>query len=154
MFGKGSRHPIKQRWRAERPTVDIGVAEPRDRVEVIPRRVALVAIEPIAGIAGVKLQHHPIAGDFGDDRSSGDGRASCVALLDRALSHRQVRDAKGVDDHEIRVRYQPEHRALHRPQRRLVNVDSIDFFAVGRRDRPGHRGARDLVEQPLTLERR
>ena len=44
-------HPIKQGRRPERAAVDVGIAEARHRVEVIPRGVALVAIEPVARIA-------------------------------------------------------------------------------------------------------
>ena len=54
-------HPIKQGRRPERAPMRIRVAEPRDGIEVLARRVALVSIEPVARIEGVKLEHQAVA---------------------------------------------------------------------------------------------
>ena len=136
MLCNGSGHPIKQRGRSERPPVHVGIAEARDGVQVIPRRIPLVPIEPVARVQRVQLEHHPVPCDFRHNRRRGDGCASSVALLDRALGHRQIRNAERIDDDEVRIRHQPEHRALHGPQRCLTDVDAVDFFAVGGGDRP------------------
>src|SRR5260370_17335092 len=72
---KGALDPIKQRGGTERSAVRVGIAEPRDRVEMIARRVAFVAIEPVAGIAAVELQHRAIPRHFRHDRRGRDGGA-------------------------------------------------------------------------------
>src|SRR3989442_7229437 len=54
---KRALDPIKQGGRPKRSAVRVGIAEPRDGVEMLARRVALVPIEPVAGIPAVELQH-------------------------------------------------------------------------------------------------
>src|SRR4051794_3150425 len=76
---------IKQRGRPERSAVDVGIAEPRHRIEVVAGGVALVAIEAVARIPPVQIEHHPIARDLGDDRGRRNRRAPAVAVDHAAL---------------------------------------------------------------------
>src|SRR5829696_1900230 len=50
-------HRIKQRRGPERAAVHIRVTKTRHRFQVIGGRVPLVAIEPVARVAAVKLAH-------------------------------------------------------------------------------------------------
>ena len=68
-------HPIKQGLGPERSPMDVGVAESRDRVQVIAGGVSLVAVEAVAGIGRVQFQHHPVARHLGHDRGRGNRRA-------------------------------------------------------------------------------
>jgi hypothetical protein len=63
---------------------------------------------------------------FGDDRR-GSNRRGGGRRADTALRHRNLGHAERVDEHDVRQGRQREDRALHRAQRRLVNVDAIDF---------------------------
>src|SRR4051812_22243946 len=66
-FAGGRVHRIKERLGAERSPVDVGVAEARDRVQVVTGGVALVPVEAVARIGRVQFQHHPVARDLGHD---------------------------------------------------------------------------------------
>src|SRR5688572_5279009 len=87
-MAKWTLDPIKQRRRAERSAMGVGIAEPGHGVEVIASRVALVAVEAVARILPVQLEHRAVARDLGDDRGSGDRGAAGVAVHHTALRHR------------------------------------------------------------------
>src|SRR5262245_6048642 len=89
-----SVHRIQERWRSKRTAMDVGVAVARDGVEMIRSGVAFVAIESVARITSVELQHAAVARDLGDDRRGGDGGAAPVAVQHAALRHRQIGHAK------------------------------------------------------------
>ena len=77
-----------------------------------------------------------VARHLGHDRGGGNRRAAGVAVHDAALRHRQVGHPEGVDQDEVGQRRQLQNRALHRPQRRLVDVDGVDLAADRRRPPP------------------
>lgn len=129
------------------------VAKARDSIEVIARRVSFVAIESIAGIAIVQLEHDPIARDFGHDRGRRNRGAASITVDDRTLRHHQIRHLKRVDQDEIGERDEAEDRALHRAQGSLMNVDGIDFRGIGGGNSPGNRSASNLLVEPDALER-
>ena len=152
--GRSSVNRIKQRCGAERSAMHVGVAEPRDGFEVIGGGVALVTIEPVARIAAVEVEHLAVPRDLGDDRRGGNGRAAPVAVQHTALRHRQIRDAERVDQHDVGQRRELQHGTLHRAQRRLMDVDAVDFGRVGLADGPGDRGAQDLIVKTFAFGRR
>ena len=79
----------------------VGIAEPRNRVKMIGRRVAFVSIEAVARIAAVQLQHQAIACHLRNDGGGCNRRAAPIAMAHAALRHRQVRHAERVDEHDI-----------------------------------------------------
>src|SRR5947207_13793143 len=89
---------IKQSRRAERSPVRVGVAEASDRGQMVGGRVAFVAIEPIPWIAAVQLQHLAIARDLRHDRRRRNSGTAAIAVGNPALSHRQIRDSKSIDE--------------------------------------------------------
>ena len=121
------------------------VPESADGVEMLLSGVAFVAVEAVAWISAVQLNHQPIARDFRDDRSGGNRRTSPVAVKYAPLRHREIRHPKGIDEHDVRKRYERKHRALHRAQRRLMDVDAIDFCRV----RGSHGPCDGVAENPV-----
>ena len=113
------------------------------------------------------------------DRSRSADRAQCSSIIMRSrvtfatidaaaiavhraspwttarCGHQQVGDAERVDEHEIGERDERENRALHRAQRRLVDVDGVDFLAVRRAATPQVSAAPVIFSySSLALERR
>src|SRR5262249_5275894 len=68
----------------------------------------------------------------------------------RALAER--RDLPAIDADDLGYDMQPEHRALHRQQRRLQDVDAVDLEVAREGDGKGFRLAADLDCQPHSLE--
>lgn len=101
----------------------------RSRPGVRPWR-SLVARVTVAVVGLVQVAHESVARDLGDDRGRRDGGARRIAADDPALGHGQLRNAEGVDEHEIGQRRQLEDGAAHGVERRPMNVAAID---VGRR---------------------
>src|SRR5262249_14266840 len=68
--GVGARriNRIKQRGRPERAAVHVRVAEPCNGVKMIGRCVALVAIEAVARVEAVQLEHLAVARHLRHDR--------------------------------------------------------------------------------------
>src|SRR5262249_41731288 len=131
----------------------IGITMPRDGVEVIARGVALMAVEPVARVDGVERQHRAVARDLGHDRRRRNGGAPGVAVDDGPLGHRKVGNAEGVHQHHVGQRHAGQDGPLHRPQRRLMDVDAVDFGGIDEDHRPPDPLPRDAVVQALALER-
>src|SRR5262245_34300685 len=74
-------------------------------------------------------------------------------MHDRPLRHHQVRHPEGIDQNEIRQRYQFENGALHRAQGGLVEVIRVDLDGVGGGTAPRDRIADDLFVEARPLER-
>src|SRR5262245_37817644 len=70
--GRWDLDPIKQGRRPERAAVHLRVAMPGHGVEMIARGVALMAVEPVARIVCMELEHRPVARDLRHDRGRGD----------------------------------------------------------------------------------
>ena len=146
---------IKQRRRPERSPMHVRVAESWQRRRGDrPSRSPCGDRNRNADRAACSSTHQPVAGHLRHDRGGGDGRAPAVAVHDAALRHRQVGHAERVDEHDVGQRRQRQDGALHRPQRRLVDVDAVDFGRIGRRHGPGHGASRRSVVEPLALGRR
>ena len=71
-----------------------------------------------------------------------------------ALRHGQLRHAERVDEHDVGQRRQRENGALHGAQRRLMDVDAIDFRGVAPGDGPGDGAGDDFVVERRALGRR
>ena len=129
------------------------IAKTCNRREMNCGRVPLMSVETVPRITGMQLTHLAIANDFRHDGGSRDRRAPAITMAYAALSHWQFRDAECIHEHNVRKRRQGQHRSPHGDERRLVNIDVVDFFGIGGCDCPSNRAAGDLVEQPLPLER-
>ena len=140
---------IKQRRWPKRTPVRVRVAEPCDSLEMIGRCVPLMAVETVSWILCMKLLHETIARNLGHDGGRSNGRTPSIAMGHAALRHGYVGHAKRVDEHDIRQRSEQKNRALHRSQRRLMNVDAIDFGRIGG-IAPGTNGR--LVQLSMRLE--
>src|SRR6185503_1607179 len=95
------------------------------RREVLARGITLMAIEPVAGIVVVQSGHLAIAYHLSHYRRGGDSTALPVALHDSALSHQEVRNAKGVDDDHVRDGRQRPDGQSHRLERGAMDVQAV-----------------------------
>src|SRR4029453_5588423 len=148
--------PIKQGWWPERAAMRLGIAMPGDGVEVIARRVSLMAVESIAGIVGVELEHRAVARDLGHDGRGCNRRAPGVAVNDAALGHREVGDPErlpAVDQDHVGQRRARQNGALHGPKACLMDIDAVDLVWSDRDHRPAGRLTRDALVQTLARER-
>src|SRR6476646_460117 len=94
-------HGIKQcRW-PERAAMHLGVAEPRNGVKMIGRRVAFVAIKSVTRVQSVQFDHLPVARYLRHNRRGGDCRTPAVAVQHAALRHWQLWHAKRIDEDDV-----------------------------------------------------
>src|SRR4051794_35439001 len=66
--------------RVEAAPVNVARTEAPERLEMIGRAIALVAVEAIVGIALMQAGHLGIARRLGEDRSRRDGLMECIAV--------------------------------------------------------------------------
>src|SRR5690606_39577377 len=71
-----------RRARREAPAVYRARPVPRERVEVLLRRVALVPREAVLGIAAMPAAHQPVAANLRENRRRADRRDLRVAVDD------------------------------------------------------------------------
>src|SRR5690606_34812636 len=69
----------------ERAAVVWGRAEAGERVAVLGRAVAGVALPAVGGVARREASHEAVPGDLGEDRGAGDAVHATIALDDRRL---------------------------------------------------------------------
>ena len=109
-----------------------------DRVAVLLRRVALVALPAVLRVADGEAVHHPVADGLGDHRRAGDRVDQRVAVHDRRVRAHlplEVGDAQPVDEHVV-VAAEARDRPAHREVGGVVDV------AAGRCRRPTPRPRR------------
>ena len=150
-----SGHPIKQRRRPERAPVHVGIAEARR-----PRRGDRASRTPCAG--RTRSADRARAVRASSDRASPwrrstPRRSPCIARR-RCSTARCAINRSGMRKASTSTksgqRRQPEHGPLHRPQRRLMDVDAIDLVATRRRRPTSDTAAlSDLLVETLALER-
>ena len=138
----------------ERLPMNRAVPVRRDGVAVLLCRVPLVVREAVAGIGVVQLLHQPVARDFRQYGRGGNRRASRVAVLDGALRHGQIGDLERIDEDEVRQRRHAHDGAVHRGERRVMDVEAIDLIGLDDGHAPRDGGAHDAREQPLALDGR
>jgi hypothetical protein len=110
-----------------------------------------MSVEAVARISGVQILHLPIPDHFGDNRRRRDGGTAPIALPYGTLRHGQVGDAKRIDENDVGHGPQVEDRALHRPQRRLMDVEPVDFARIGGRHAPRQGVPQNDLEQTIAL---
>lgn len=106
-----------------------GRTEPLEGFHVFGGRVALVLREAVAGIGAVELFESRVAMGFGEDRSSGDGNASSVALNERFLLDEYVQ-LHCVDKQVVWRDGELLERGRHGLAAGLVNIPGINAGGV------------------------
>ena len=124
----------------ERRTMDRARPEFLEGAQVLRGGVALVLIESVLRIAAMQAAHQPVAANLRENRRGADLGDQIVAVDDRlgAIQARVLlkrRNLPAVDAQELRDELEPQHRALHRKQRCLQNVDAVDLLMSSRNRR-------------------
>src|SRR5690554_1212251 len=141
-----------RRARREAPTMDRARPVPRERLEVLSRRIAFVPLKAVLWITAMPAPHQPIAAYLRENRRRADRGDLRVAVDDRLEQERpraalETRQLVTVDAHEIRHDAEPLDRPLHRAQRRLQDIDLVDLGRGRVRDRERERLAADLARE-------
>lgn len=93
------------------------------------RGVALVDLPAVSGIVGGYGFHILVAMGFGEDRGGGDVAESAVAFDEGLPGDIGIGfEAVAVDDNGFRAHGQAVESAVHRKDRCVEDVDSVDFF--------------------------
>ncbi len=93
---------------------------------MLAHTIAFVAGESILRIIGIKSDHEPVAGDFGDDAGGRDAQAERVAGHQRGVLHGEAADGKAVNQGVIRPRRQRVDGSGHGEVRGAENVELVD----------------------------
>src|SRR6266478_1300119 len=95
------------------------------------RAITLVLRKPIAWKLHVVLYHHPVAGDLGNDRSSGNTEALAVTADYSCLWQFQFSNETAVDQNMIRRSQQRQYRPPARGHRCPKDVEFVDLAVAG-----------------------
>ena len=112
--------------------------------------VSLMLCEPILRVLLIILFHHVVPGDLCEDARRRDGNALRIALDDRHLRDRNLRDRHRIVSKDLGRRVKFRDRLAHRLISRLQDVDLIDPLRTHDPHRPGDRFLLDLQEQFLS----
>ena len=107
----------------DRPTARVAAA-PRDA----PALRSPCGGETVSRVLAVERIHHAVALGLGDDRRGGDREIDAVALVELVLRNLDARHGARVHQHVLRAPRQRLDRAAHREQRRVIDVDLVDFL--------------------------
>ena len=122
-----------------------------ERIEVIPRAVALMPREAVGGIFAVVLHGDSIAGHLGEDRCGAYGDGDGVPPDNGSLiCARQAGNGKSVDKQYPGRRDKRADGAAHCQVCRLQNVDGVDFIDVRNPEAIGDCSDDDSVVREIT----
>ena len=94
-----------------------------------------------------------VAVDLCQDRRRRNGRHQRIALDNRLGQHHQPGQLVAIDQHLGRLEPQAFYRALHGQQRRLQNVQAVNFFDARHGTRAAQRLGLDFVIQLFASQR-
>lgn len=101
------------------------------------RCVPLVSIETIVRIRLVEREHFGVTDGFRQNRRGRDFCMQPVAANDRPNRNLQIRRTIAIDPHLVGRRIERLDGSAHGKQRRLQNIEGIDFLDTRERHRPG-----------------
>jgi hypothetical protein len=93
-------------------------------------------IQSVLWVKHGELLHGAVAGDLGDDRGGGDGRAAGVAIDDGELMAIEAGLHVAVDEAEMGLQAQAFDGAAHGQEAGAENIVDLDFLSGRDADRP------------------
>ena len=118
--------------------------QPHEPVGMLRRTVTFIARQVVAGVSLGQRHDLPIAPHLRHDAGRTDRQIAPIALHHRSLRDRQLRDRPvAIHRTEVGRRIELRDRSTHRQERRLQNIDPIDFRHRRRADTDRQRNCFD-----------
>jgi hypothetical protein len=125
-------------------------SEPANGLAMLHGRIASMVGEAVSRMLAPKLRHEPIPMHLGDNRGGGDRIEAGVALGERGLRQREIRDRTSVHQHVTWHHGQCRDGPAHRLEARAIDVDLVDLRDARHADADCERDATDPPVDPFS----
>jgi len=115
--------------------MDFAWPQPLDRRQMLRRAVTFVIRKPVTRISAVQLDHQPIARHLRQHTRRRDRVALAIPFHEWRVWKLERLHRSAINEHVLRRRPDLIQRQVHRPMRRLKNVQLIDQLHIHARDR-------------------
>src|ERR1700677_470880 len=112
--------------------------------------ITLMAGETVIGILRVVSDHHPVAGNFGDDGRCGDAEAFAIATDDCGLWKLEARNPASVGQHVFGRLSEGLQSTATRRHRGPIDIEAVNLLRIGDTDTDRERLESDYREEFFT----
>jgi hypothetical protein len=84
----------------------------------------------------IQFCHDTVTCHFRDDAGSGDREGNSISFHNPIMRMREIPDRQAIYQAEVGWLVEAFHRPAHRQMSGSENIESVDFFMIGNRDRP------------------